>query len=46
MTLTRHELDILHKFSWHPLRLLMQAIRVKLNLKVAVILDESNPNHL
>ena len=28
------------------LRLLMQAIRVKLNVEVAVIPDESNPNHL
>ena len=24
----------------------MQAIRVKLNVELAVILDESNPNHL
>ena len=24
----------------------MQAIRVKLNVEVVVILDESNPNHL
>ena len=28
------------------LRLLMQAIRVKLNVEVAIIPDESNPNHL
>ena len=27
------------------LRLLMQVIRVKLNVEVAVIPDESNPNH-
>ena len=29
-----------------PTRLLMQAIRVKLNVEAAVIPDESNPNHL
>ena len=74
MTLTRHELDVLHKFNWHPcllahkisslhtktfdtrqncstqhylyLRILIQEIRVKLNVEIAVILDECNPNHL
>ena len=32
--------------QYHYLRLLMQAIRVKLNVEVAIIPDESNPNHL
>ena len=43
--LLRHELDILHKFSWHK-TISLQAIWVKLNVEVAVIPDESNPNHL
>ena len=29
-----------------PTRILMQVIRVKLNVEVAIIPDESNPNHL
>ena len=43
MTLTRHELDVLHKFSWHSC---LQAIRVKLNVEVAIIHYESNSYHL
>ena len=43
MTLTRHELDVLHKFG---LRLLLQAINVKLYVEVVVIPYESNPYHL
>ena len=41
-TLTRHEFDVLHKFNTHA----CCEVRVELNVEVAVIPVESNPNHL